>query len=76
MEPSQEIGRPAFVALYGGSLNSSASEGAQVAKVNGGHKLGPDLRATNEEIRHEDCGYRRQRAHRDKAREEPSLAWA
>jgi hypothetical protein len=42
MEPSQEIGRPAFVALYGGSLNSSASEGAQVAKVNGGHKLGPD----------------------------------
>jgi hypothetical protein len=26
-------------------------------------KIGPYLRATNEEIRHEDCGYRRQRAH-------------
>ena len=25
----------------------SAAEGARVAKVNGGHKLGPDLRATN-----------------------------
>jgi hypothetical protein len=25
----------------------SAVEGARVAKVNGGHKLGPDLRATN-----------------------------
>jgi hypothetical protein len=26
---------------------SSAAEGARVAKVNGGHKLGPHLRATN-----------------------------
>jgi hypothetical protein len=57
-------------------ISSSVAEGAQVAKVNDGHKLGPDLQATHEEIRHEDCGYRRQRAPRDKAREAPSSAWA
>src|SRR5882724_4576212 len=44
------------------TLLRSAVEIARVTKVNGGHKLGPDLRATNEEIRHDDCGYRRQRA--------------
>jgi len=34
-----------------------------------------DLRATNEEVRHEDCGYWRQRAHRNKAREQAASAW-
>jgi hypothetical protein len=32
---------------------------AEAAKVNGGHELGPNLRATNQEIQHEDCSYRR-----------------
>ena len=39
-----------------------------MAKVKGGYKLGSDLRATNLENRHEDCSYRRQRARRNKAR--------
>jgi hypothetical protein len=33
--------------------NRSTVKIARVAKVNGDHKLGQDLRATNEEIRHE-----------------------
>jgi hypothetical protein len=30
----------------------------------------PELRAANEEVRHEDCGYWRQRAHWNKTREQ------
>jgi hypothetical protein len=33
--------------LPAAELGRSAAEGARVAKVNGGHKLCPDLRATN-----------------------------
>jgi hypothetical protein len=31
----------------GSALVRSAADGARVAKINSGHKLGPDLRATN-----------------------------
>jgi hypothetical protein len=41
------------------SVRRSPAKIVQVAIVNGGHKLSPDLRATNQEIQHEDCGYRR-----------------
>ena len=40
-------------------VRRSPAKIAQVVNVNGGHKLSPDLRATNQEIQHEDCSYRR-----------------
>jgi hypothetical protein len=33
MEPSQEIGRPAFVAFYGGSLNSWRQPGCTLTSL-------------------------------------------
>jgi hypothetical protein len=48
----------------GGLVASNCRDGGSPAAPDGERSaaeiaLGPDLRATNQEIRHEDCGYRR-----------------
>lgn len=52
MPPNRAIDSDALPALRRSAARArhrerSAAEIARVAKVNGGHKLGPDLRATN-----------------------------